>query len=38
MSELFSEYLNKPLKVHCKDGRIIYGVLVCVSAPYSIIL
>jgi small nuclear ribonucleoprotein (snRNP)-like protein len=32
------EYLNQPLRVTCVDGRIIYGVLVCVSAPYSLIL
>jgi small nuclear ribonucleoprotein (snRNP)-like protein len=32
------KYLNKPLKIVCTDDRVIYGVLSCVSKPYSIIL
>ncbi|CAD8113283.1 unnamed protein product [Paramecium sonneborni] len=33
-----SQYLNKSVKVICSDNRIIYGVLSCISSPFSIIL
>ncbi|CAD8199880.1 unnamed protein product [Paramecium octaurelia] len=33
-----SQYLNKSVKVVCSDNRVIYGVLSCISSPFSIIL
>lgn len=33
-----SKYLGKPVRVACVDKRVVYGQLVCVSSPFSIIL